>query len=175
MAKLKYDRPINITLNSSGRAMIPKGEVWKVFTNIYGDASGCLTNLYGGGIHSKLPPALRPYTSQASPSNTSKSKRIHGGDSPWLENLFSIERFGSRETNRRTSWYRKVNCGKLVSEAALEASRFTCPTRILTALTLGIGFLPEARRSKWEKYHYSTASLLRSWKNNEVEGVTLYA
>lgn len=48
MAKLKYDRPINITLNSSGRAMIPKGEVWKVFTNIYGDASGCLTNLYGG-------------------------------------------------------------------------------------------------------------------------------
>lgn len=55
MAKLKYDRPINITLNSSGRAMIPKGEVWKVFTNIYGDASGCLTNLYGGGYTFETP------------------------------------------------------------------------------------------------------------------------
>ena len=174
MAKLKYDRPINITLNSSGRAMIPKGEVWKVFTNLYGDASENLTNLYGGGIHSKLPPALRPYTSQASPSNTSKSKRIHGGDSPWLRNLFSIGRFGSKKNKHRELWYRTTSCGKLVTSPAIDLG-LVYLSRIFTLLTLGIEFLLEARQSKWRKCQYSAASLLKSWKNNAVEGVTLYA
>lgn len=54
MAKLKYDRPINITLNASGSTMVPKGEVWKVSTNAYGDGSEYHTNLYGGvyNLHS---------------------------------------------------------------------------------------------------------------------------
>ena len=78
MAKLKYDRPINITLNASGSTMVPKGEVWKVSTNAYGDGSEYHTNLYGGGIQSPLTPALGPHTSQASPSNTSKSSAKEG-------------------------------------------------------------------------------------------------
>lgn len=174
MAKLKYDRPINITLNASGSTMVPKGEVWKVSTNAYGDGSEYHTNLYGGGIQSPLPPALGPHTSQASPSNTSKSKRLHGGGTPWLENLFSIGRFGSKQNNHRVLWYRKTSCGKLVTSPAIDLG-LAYLSRIFTLLTLGIEFLPEAWRSKCGKRQHSAASPLRSWRNNAVEGVTLYA
>lgn len=174
MAKLKYDRPINITLNASGSTMVPKGEVWKVSTNAYGDGSEYHTNLYGGGIQSPLPPALGPQTSQASPSNTSRSKRVHGGDSPWLRNLFSIGRFGSKQNNHRVLWYRKTSCGKLVTSPAIDLG-LAYLSRIFTLLTLGIEFLPEAWRSKCGKRQHSAASPLRSWRNNAVEGVTLYA
>lgn len=59
MAKLKYDRPINITLNASGSTMVPKGEVWKVSTNAYGDGSEYHTNLYGGGYTISTPSSSR--------------------------------------------------------------------------------------------------------------------
>lgn len=47
MAKLKYDRPINIVSGSNRRITIPNDEVWKVTTK---DGSGPESQkLYGGG------------------------------------------------------------------------------------------------------------------------------
>lgn len=48
MAKLKYDRPININLSESASTRVPNGEVWKVSTDESSDGSGANTNLYGG-------------------------------------------------------------------------------------------------------------------------------
>lgn len=173
MAKLKYDRVINISLTDKNVATIPKDEVWKV--SIGPGYGGSRANLYGGGTISKWIQGPRGCLYPVSPSNTSKSKRLHGGDSSWLRNLFSIGRFGSQKVKNRVLWYRKTSYGKWDMDAALEVSRFTCPTRILTLLTLGIEFLPEAQRSEWRKCQCSTASPLESWRNNAVEGVILYA
>lgn len=76
MAKLKYDRPINIALNSSGKAMIPTDEVWKVTTTSSVDGAEPFTNLYGGGTHSIHETSQGPY--QASPSNISTSSAKEG-------------------------------------------------------------------------------------------------
>lgn len=50
MAKLKYDRPINIPFTEGTQVTVPKGEVWKLTAEI--DRSGGVrvisTNLYGG-------------------------------------------------------------------------------------------------------------------------------
>ena len=47
MAKLKYDRPINIGLRNGQNVTIPNDEVWKITTK---DASEIeSTKLYGGG------------------------------------------------------------------------------------------------------------------------------
>ncbi len=53
MAKLKYDRPINMRLTNSARVTIPDGEVWKVTTGALNNESATTTdnprtNLYGG-------------------------------------------------------------------------------------------------------------------------------
>lgn len=45
MAKLKYDRVINISLTGKNVATIPKDEVWKVSI---GPGYGSRSNLYGG-------------------------------------------------------------------------------------------------------------------------------
>ena len=55
MAKLKYDRPINMRLTNSARGTIPDGEVWKVTTGALNNESATTTdnprtNLYGGYI-----------------------------------------------------------------------------------------------------------------------------
>lgn len=172
MAKLKYDRPINVNAGKSQFVTIPKDEVWKVTVTSNIDGAEPFTNLYGGGTHSIHETSQGPY--QASPSSTSKSNRIHGGDSPCLENLFSIGRFGSKQNNHRVLWYRKTSCGKLVTSPAIDLG-LAYLSRIFTLLTLGIEFLPEARRSKCGKRQHSAASPLRSWRNNAAEGVTLYA
>lgn len=47
MAKLKYDRPINIDPKNSQKVTVPNDEVWKVTTK---DGSGPESQkLYGGG------------------------------------------------------------------------------------------------------------------------------
>ncbi len=172
MAKLKYDRPINFPGRLNTKVTIPDDEVWKVTTYPTISSLDSCTKLYGGGTASTV--QIHLAGSPASPSNTSKSKRLHGGDSPWLENLFSIGRFGSKQNNHRVLWYRKTSCGKLVTRPAI-ALGFVYLSRIFTLLTLGIEFLPEAWRSKCRKRQHSAASPLRSWRNNTVEGVTLYA
>ena len=48
MAKLKYDRVINISLTGKNVATIPKDEVWKVSI---GPGYGSRSNLYGGGYN----------------------------------------------------------------------------------------------------------------------------
>ena len=48
MAKLKYDRVINISLTGKNVATIPKDEVWKV--SIGPGYGGPRANLYGGGV-----------------------------------------------------------------------------------------------------------------------------
>lgn len=180
MAKLKYDRPIVVAVDSSSVINVPNDEVWKVSVYHNGsspyrapeslDADGSTRiQIIGGGGNSKerrMPPA--------SPSSTSTSKRTHGGDSPWLENLFSIGRFGSKQNKHRELWYRKTSCGKLVTCPAITLG-FMYWSRIFNLPTLGIELLPGARRSKCGKGRHSAASLLKSWRNNAVEGVTLYA
>lgn len=180
MAKLKYDRPIVVAVDSSSVINVPNDEVWKVSVYHNGsspyrapeslDADGSTRiQIIGGGGNSKerrMPPA--------SPSRTSTSKRTHGGDSPWLENLFSIGRFGSKQNNHRVLWYRKTSCGKLVTSPAIDLG-LAYLSRIFTLLTLGIEFLPEAWRSKCGKRQHSAASLLKSSNNRAVEGVSLYA
>lgn len=47
MAKLKYDRPINISMRQYQTVTIPKDEVWKVSTDTEG--SSAPTKLFGGG------------------------------------------------------------------------------------------------------------------------------
>lgn len=47
MAKLKYDRPINIGLGKNKYVTVPEGEVWKVSTRQ--SVNAFATNLYGGG------------------------------------------------------------------------------------------------------------------------------
>lgn len=47
MAKLKYDRPINISMQQNQTVTIPKDEVWKVSTDTEG--SSVPTKLFGGG------------------------------------------------------------------------------------------------------------------------------
>lgn len=170
MAKLKYDRPINIGLGKNKYVTVPEGEVWKVSTRQ--SVNAFATNLYGGGTHSLRTAQRLAY--QASPSSTSKSKRLHGGGTPWLENLFSIGRFGSKQNNHRVLWYRKTSCGKLVTSPAIDLG-LAYLSRIFTLLTLGIEFLPEAWRSKCGKRQHFAASPLKSWRNSVVEGVTLYA
>lgn len=180
MAKLKYDRPITVAIRSSSVINVPEGEVWKV--SVYHNGSSpyeapeslavdgsTRIQIIGGGGKSKA--QCMP---QASPSSTSKSNRIHGGDSPWLENLFSIGRFGLYENKHRELWYRKTSCGKLVTCPAITLG-FMYLSRISNLLTLGIEFLPAARRSKCGKRQHSAASPLRSWRNNAAEGVALYA
>ncbi len=49
MAKLKYDRVINISLTGKNVATIPKDEVWKV--SIGPGYGGPRANLYGGGYN----------------------------------------------------------------------------------------------------------------------------
>lgn len=46
MAKLKYDRPINIGLGKNKYVTVPEGEVWKVSTRQ--SVNAFATNLYGG-------------------------------------------------------------------------------------------------------------------------------
>lgn len=49
MAKLKYDRPINVNAGKGQFVTIPKDEVWKVTVTSNIDGADPLTNLYGGG------------------------------------------------------------------------------------------------------------------------------
>lgn len=49
MAKLKYDRPINISARSSSRVQIPNDEVWKVTTSPHNSNVDAFVKLYGGG------------------------------------------------------------------------------------------------------------------------------
>ncbi len=50
MAKLKYDRPLNIPFTKGTQVTVPKDEVWKLTaeTDIAGGVHGISTNLYGG-------------------------------------------------------------------------------------------------------------------------------
>lgn len=48
MAKLKYDRPINISARSSSRVQIPNDEVWKVTTSPHNSNVDAFIKLYGG-------------------------------------------------------------------------------------------------------------------------------
>lgn len=48
MAKLKYDRPINVNAGKSQFVTIPKDEVWKVTVTSNIDGAEPFTNLYGG-------------------------------------------------------------------------------------------------------------------------------
>lgn len=170
MAKLKYDRPFNIVLSSGQKATIPADEVWAVAFGV-GSKLESGTTVRGGSSRSN-PPATQPLP--ASLSNTSKSKRVHGGGAPWLRNLFLIGRFGSQKIKNRRLWYRKTSCGKWVSGAAVPMV-FTCPNRILTLQALRKDFLAGAQQSKCRKSQYLLAPSLRSWRNSAVEGVTLYA
>ena len=76
MAKLKYDRPINVNAGKSQFVTIPKDEVWKVTVTSNIDGADPLTNLYGGGTHSIHETPQSPY--QASPSNISTSSAKEG-------------------------------------------------------------------------------------------------
>ena len=171
MAKLKYDRPINISARSSSRVQIPNDEVWKVTTSPHNSNVDAFIKLYGGGTvsTSKIQMELYP----ASPSSTSKSKRVHGGGAPWLENLFSIERFGSLKNEMRKLWSQTTSCGKWVSEIVAPL-RLTCKIRILVVLARS-ELLVEAPRSNCRAIQCSRVSLLKSSNNRAAEGVTLYA
>lgn len=81
MAKLKYDRPINISMRQYQTVTIPKDEVWKVSTDTEG--SSAPTKLFGGGrasaaaIQVFLDPMEYPKF-PASPSSTSTSSVVEG-------------------------------------------------------------------------------------------------
>ena len=169
MAKLKYDRPINLYLNEGQTTKVPADEVWAV-THDFGTKSKDGTNVYGGGSSSNSA-ATQPLP--ASPSSTSKSKRVHGGGAPWLENLFSIERFGSLKNEMRKLWSQTTSCGKWVSEIVAPL-RLTCKIRILVVLARS-ELLVEAPRSNCRAIQCSRVSLLKSSNNRAAEGVTLYA
>ena len=169
MAKLKYDRPIHIVLSSGKKAAVPAGEVWAVAFGMGSNLENG-TTVRGGGSRSN-PPATQPLP--ASPSSTSKSKQFHGGGAPWLENLFSIERFGSLKNEMRKLWSQTTSCGKWVSEIVAPL-RLTCKIRILVVLARS-ELLVEAPRSNCRAIQCSRVSLLKSSNNRAAEGVTLYA
>lgn len=52
MAKLKYDRPINVDTSSGRTIYVPDNEVWKVTADERN--LGPTTNIYGGGIDSSV-------------------------------------------------------------------------------------------------------------------------
>ncbi len=56
MAKLKYDRPINIDPKNSQKVTVPNDEVWKVTTK---DGSGPESQKLYGGVHNQLWSRLR--------------------------------------------------------------------------------------------------------------------
>lgn len=173
MAKLKYDRPINILRGSDTSVKIPKDEVWKVtVTPGKPDVGGVVlppsVKLYGGGTNSIQ--GTPKVSCLASPSSISTSKRNHGGDSPWLKDLSSIGRSVSDFPDNNMLRFRRTKCGKLLFH------RVAIQTRLKP--------LPLQQQHKhgfWEagakclKAPISPASPLRSWRNNDVEGVTLYA
>lgn len=53
MAKLKYDRPINIPFPEGTEVTVPKDEVWKITAEINtgNHSQEIATNLYGGGYN----------------------------------------------------------------------------------------------------------------------------
>lgn len=63
MAKLKYDRPINIPLKEDMKVTVPNDEVWRVTarTNVSSGVHEFTTNLYGGGYEFRGA-AFEPYT-----------------------------------------------------------------------------------------------------------------
>lgn len=164
MAKLKYDRPINIGLGKNKYVTVPEGEVWKVSTRQ--SVNAFATNLYGGGTHSLRTAQRLAY--QASPSSTSKSKRIHGGDSPWLENLFSTDLFGWSQNPQWKLMYPKTRFGNYALQIRITSIRsIPIHTNVLLAAA------PKLRQH--QQMPASPASLLKSSSNDDVEGVTLYA
>lgn len=50
MAKLKYDRPLNISFTKGTKVTVPKDEVWKITAEIDrgSNLKGISSNLYGG-------------------------------------------------------------------------------------------------------------------------------
>ena len=51
MAKLKYDRVINVEIGSNKNVEIPNDEVWRVTTKSNVGGTNPSTKLYGGGVH----------------------------------------------------------------------------------------------------------------------------
>lgn len=164
MAKLKYDRPINIDSGSDRNITIPNDEVWKVTTR-EGDVPAS-PKLYGGGTHSVM--GLFP----ASPSSTSTSKRRRGGDAPWLKNLSLIDRCRLSLKKIARLLFLQVKCGKYVPTNA--AMTLIC-SYMMETFAQSIELLVRVRCLKALVAHLSQASLLKSSSNNIVEGVTLYA
>ena len=163
MAKLKYDRPINMDFGGDRKVTIPNDEVWKVTTK---DGNTQLSQkLYGGGTHSAMG------LSQASRSSTSRSKRLHGGGAPWLRNLSLIDRLSLKTWAQEVQLCLRMKFGKfhhpslrvvnqwmhLYSDQPIQACIFLQEDAVLTAEYI----LP--------------ASRLNSWEFNGEEGVTLYA
>lgn len=171
MAKLKYDRVINISARSSSRVQIPNDEVWKVTTSPHNSNVDAFVKLYGGGTVSKSKIQMELY--QASPSNTSKSKRLHGGGAPWLRNLFLTGRFGLRDLEA-ASLSRMEKFGNWATVGARKTTWLWWRV-FLTLKARSTALLEEDQSSIYRRALFLPASLLRSWRNNVVEGVTLYA
>lgn len=166
MAKLKYDRPLHIIVSLNQLITVPKDEVWKVTINATEKIVGYYANLYGGGTQSTQETSMPPL--QASPSNTSKSKQLHGGGAPWLRNLFLTDHFGSPQDPIRKLPYRKTRSGNWVLRASERLMSQALPVPQIVSSEAAQKSLPQLSLA-------FPASPLRSWRNNTVEGVTLYA
>ena len=177
MAKLKYDRPINMRLTNSARVTIPDGEVWKVTTGALNNESATTTdnprtNLYGGGTSSKRATKRHRCISQAPPSRPSTSKRLHGGGTPWLRNLSLTDRCRLSLKKIARLLFLQAKCGKYVPTNA--AMTLIC-SYMMETFAQSIELLVRVRCLRASVARLSPASLLRSASNNIVEGVTLYA
>lgn len=177
MAKLKYDRLLNIPFEDGTQVTVPKDEVWKITAQIDrgSNLKGISTNLYGGGTNSTVGvlevPLLEMY-SPASPSSTSTSKRRHGGGAPWLRNLSLTDRCRLSLKKIARLLFLQAKCGKYVPGNA--QMTLIC-SYMMETFAQSIELLVRVRCLRASVARLSPASLLRSASNNIVEGVTLYA
>lgn len=182
MAKLKYDRPLNIPFTKGTQVTVPKDEVWKLTaeTDIAGGVHGISTNLYGGGTNSTAGDTdpLPEMYSPASPSSTSTSKQLHGGGAPWLRDLFSIDRWQFLQRLMMSLLCRMVKFGKQLFATMAPSERRMSSSIVILEQILRTNYiiLLWARVQKFGASitRLSPVSLLKSWRNNVVEGVALY-
>lgn len=173
MAKLKCDRPIDIELTGENVATIPKDEVWKVSIGL---GSNVRTNLFGGGTNSKRVQGPRGCIYPASPSSTSTSKRLHGGDAPWLKGLFSTDRLTCSLVAIKMLRCRVMKYGvcayiwvrPMIPRIRRQRRCFLTQATHSTILQLAAVVFSRDKT-------IFPGSPLKSWRNNAAEGVTLYA